>query len=142
MRPILLLGSACCIGFAANGPAQEAPPPSDVTVAAEIREIRQLIEQQNRQLDALSRQFSALKDFVTSNGALQPVAGKPGEADPAPVRTPTSKPTAAASNPGVSAGTSPATANLAPTPNAPGKHTVAKGETLTSIAKRYNIPLA
>ncbi len=32
--------------------------------------------------------------------------------------------------------------NVPPSAGQPGKHTVAKGETLTSIAKRYNIGLA
>lgn len=124
--------------FVATTSAQESAPPTESTVESEIREIRQLIEQQNRQLDALSRQFSALKDYVTSSGTGQQGSAKPvttpGEAAPTNPRTPT-----AATTEGT-VGAPPQ--NVAPTAGAAGKHVVAKGETLTSIAKRYNIPLA
>ncbi|MGV3531289.1 MAG: LysM peptidoglycan-binding domain-containing protein [Chthoniobacteraceae bacterium] len=127
--------------FAAAASAQESPPTPDSTVEAEIREIRQLIEQQNRQLDALSRQFRALKDFLTSEGAIPPGTGKPGAASAGTTGTSAPNASAAPQTAGAVTGTAPA-ANIAPTATAAGKHTGAKGETLTSIAKRYNIPLA
>jgi membrane-bound lytic murein transglycosylase D len=108
-------------------------------VESEIREIRQLLEQQNRQLDALSRQFSALKDYVTSSGGVHPAA----PATPQPSPPPTAA-IAAATPPAASGSATPPPVIAAPpsTPLTAGKHVVAKGETLTSIAKRYNIPLA
>jgi LysM repeat protein len=145
MRLILLLGSAFCLWAAATGVAQESAPSTETSLESEIKEIRQLIEQQNRQLEALSRQFSAMKDYVTSGGGVQP-AGKPvtpPAAAPA-ARTPTPGATPPPSAPAVAAtpaNTAP-DAEGAPAGATPGKHTVAKGETLTSIAKRYNIPLA
>lgn len=131
--------------MAARSPAQEPPAPADATVESEIRELRQLLEQQNRQLEALSRQFSALKDYVASSGGAPPTppatpAAPPAGEAAAPAKTASAPaPSAAPANPTRPSAPTP---SAAPAPGATGKHIVAKGETLTSIAKRYNISLA
>ena len=96
---------------------QEANP------GQELREIRQLIEQQSKQLESIAQQISKLSqtaDFQKSAAAsanpTPPTAPEP--ANPAP-----EVPRAEAVSSGI-------------------KHVVAKGETLTSIAKHYNITVA
>ena len=90
----------------------------------ELRALRQMVEQQSKQLDALTRQVAKLAAAA---------AGRPApKAEPAPTAaTPTPPPTEEFS----------ITAPKAE-PAGPPHHIIVKGETLTSIAKHYNIPVA
>jgi hypothetical protein len=120
----------------------EARPSAD-----EVRALRLMVEKQGQQIDDLRRALEELKR-----------SGPPREANPAPPAPPAAEPA-----PGALAPLSfPATPGT-PTPPAPPppsptaaptevrvekaepahpQHTVAKGETLTSIAKHYNVTIA
>ena len=93
-------------------------------LAEELRALRALVELQSKQIDMLTRQVGKLTAAVEGKTASKPEAEPAPEPPPAP----------AAADDG--------SAN-APKAEAAGppKHTVQKGETLTSIAKHYNIPL-
>lgn len=116
---------ACAI---AAFPAASAFAQENAGLVEELRAVRQMVEQQSKQIDALTRQVAKLAASV--EGKAPPKA----EGAPAAEPPPPAPPPAAA--PGEST----------PAPKAeivgPPKHLVAKGETLTSIAKHYNIPLA
>jgi LysM repeat protein len=93
-------------------------------LAEELRALRALVELQSKQIDMLTRQVAKLTTAVEGKTASKP------DAEPAP--EPPSPPAAAEEG----------TANAPKAELAgPPKHTVQKGETLTSIAKHYNIPL-
>jgi LysM repeat protein len=113
----------------------------DAQMAQEVRELKQLVEQQMKRLDELTVQVGRLVQAVEA----QKAAALPGT----PLKLEAASPPPAFS--GLSElkplpGTPPAAntdAVEAPKAEAVGvKHTVAKGETLTSIAKHYNVPLA
>ena len=135
LRPCVLL-----IVAATSAIAQEpAPPP---TAPDELGALRQAVEQQTKQLEALTRQIAELNRRMAAQqqpAAPAPAAAvPPSGAAPAPAQSPAPAASApAATPPGPEAKPQPASA-----PTEGVKHTVAKGETLTSIAKRYNIPLA
>ena len=110
------------------------PGRADSLELREIRELRQMVEQQSKQLESLSQQVAKLSEAV---GHAKPVASAPSSSTPAaetPAAAPAPAPTAAPS--------SPAPAPEPPRAEAVPKHTVAKGETLTSIAKLYNITVS
>ena len=113
-RPCLLL--LATVGTAiAQEPA--SPPPDELT------QLKAAIENQGRQIEALTKQVAELNQRIEPQKAA-PAAPAPRaqpSAEPAPA--PAQQPELATSESGV-------------------KHTVAKGETLTSIAKRYNIALS
>jgi len=95
----------------------------EVTPAQELRDLRQAVQQQSKQIELLAEQVARLTRALDSR-----------------------------ENPGVAAAT---TSVEAPKPlpefatdvpkaeavNAGPRHVVVKGETLTSIAKQYNIPI-
>lgn len=112
-RPCLLL--LVSIGTAtAQEPA--VPPPAD-----ELSQLKTAIENQSRQIEALTQQVTELNRRL---GPAQKPAAEAASATPvSPETNPAPQPELATTESGV-------------------KHTVAKGETLTSIAKRYNIPLS
>jgi LysM repeat protein len=96
------------------------PGHADSIELREIRELRQIVEQQSKQLETLAQQVAKLGETLAHQ---KPAAAGEAPATPAPA------------------------APAAPTPEAPRaeavpKHTVAKGETLTSIAKLYNITVS
>lgn len=93
----------------------------DSAAAQEIRELRALVEKQSRQIETLTEQIARL------NHAL----GQKAAAAPIPVATPVA--------PAPAAEFSSETAKAEPPEGR--RHVVIKGETLTSIAKHYNIPL-
>jgi LysM repeat protein len=117
--------------------------------AQEIRELKQLMEQQMKRIDELTVQVGRLVQAVEAQkaaalsgpvpkrevGAPPPFSGL-GELKLQPTKPPATDTEAAKSEA--------AREPEAPKAEAVGglKHTVAKGETLTSIAKQYNIPLA
>jgi LysM repeat protein len=117
-RPLLLL---VAVGGAAFG-QQPASPKQ----AVNLDPLKEAIEKQGRQIEALTQQIAELNRRLAA-----PKEATPGEPAPPPPPDITPPP-AAAEIP-----------KAEPVPQSAGiKHTVAKGETLTSIAKRYNIPLA
>ena len=87
----------------------------------ELREVRALVEQQAKQIDALTTQVSRLNHLIAEKVV----------AAPAPEATVAAK----SADPFANAPKAEAA------PEAP-RHIVVKGETLTSIAKHYNVTLA
>jgi LysM repeat protein len=114
-RQMVLPRSAICAAFAASlaaaSCAQDAAPGDDPIV--ELRALRHTIEFQSQQISALTEQVARLTARLEGRTApAAPVEAAAPEEPAAPAET--------------------------PTPSGP-SHTVGKGETLTSIAKRYNI---
>lgn len=108
--------------LAMSGQCAFAEEPPDL--AGELRALRALVEQQSKQIDALTRQVAKLAAAVEGKTAAK--------AEPEPVPEPAPAP----------APPEDGTANAPKAePAGPPKHVVQKGETLTSIAKHYNIPL-
>ena len=105
---MLCLAAALTL-LAPLAPAEETQP------AQELRELRSVIEQQAKQIEALTQQVAKLAQLIE---ATTPA---PAAAEPAPI--PPEEPAAVK-------------------PEVLGqRHIVVKGETLTSIAKQYNVPL-
>jgi LysM repeat protein len=101
----------------------------------ELRELRKMVEAQNKQIEALTAQVSRLSAALDGKPVAEP-AHTPAPANPSPAANP---PPAAKPAP-------PATEEFSPTaPKAESaipQHVIMKGETLTSIAKQYNVSLA
>ena len=110
IRTLGMLRIAAALSLLATlAPAEETQP------AQELRELRSVIEQQAKQIEALTQQVAKLAQLIE---ATTPA---PAAAEPAPI--PTEEPSAVK-------------------PEVLGqRHIVVKGETLTSIAKQYNVPL-
>jgi LysM repeat protein len=116
--------------------------------AQEIRELKLLLEMQMKRIDELTVQVGRLVQAIEA----QKAAGLPGQAPKREVGTqpPFSGVTELKLQPAKPPGDGDATVSAQPrdteAPKAEAvagvRHTVAKGETLTSIAKQYNIPLA
>jgi LysM repeat protein len=125
--------------------AQEPASPS--SEKADLHALRQMVEQQGKQIDALAREIAQLSEQIADLHKPSGVAGvAPAPAARAEGAAPAAAgPTEGASEPAPAApGAGPADAPKAEAVTSPGgslKHTVAKGETLTSIAKQYNIPV-
>lgn len=111
---------AALLAFPAGSRSEEP-----AALVEELRALRQLVEQQSKQLETLTRQVAKL-------------AGSP---DAKSSTVSDSEPAAAAPAPAAPASEDFTTVRKAE-PAGPPKHVVVKGETLTSIAKHYNIPLA
>lgn len=116
--PLLIASSAAAV-LARSAMAQEAAP------AQELRELRAAVQQQARQIEALAEQI----------GRLTRALEGPKAADAA-VEVPRAAPEAAAE-----AAKTEAIPKAEAVPAGP-RHVVAKGETLTSIARHYNIAVA
>lgn len=112
----IFVTTAALLTFSAVAPAED--PAGWIE---ELRALRQVVEQQSRQLDALTRQVAKLAAAA--------------EGKPAPQAEPEPAPAAPA------AGEFSINAPKAE-PAGPPRHIIVKGETLTSIAKHYNIPVA
>lgn len=98
--------------------------------AQELRELRQAVQQQSRQIELLAEQIGRLTRVLENQKAPDASTAAAGVDIPKPTAEPV-----------------PETPKAEPVPKAEassggGKHVVAKGETLTSIAKQYNIPIA
>jgi LysM repeat protein len=112
--------------------------------AQELREMRQAIEQQSKQIQLLTEQIGKLTKALEGQKAPESSAAKPAEAAAAAPTTSIEAPKPA----GDAAAEGPKVETTAPKAEAvvdasgASKHTVTKGETLTSIAKHYNIPIA
>jgi len=119
-RPICAVALAL---FTTAAIRAEEPAP----LIEELRALRQMVEQQSKQLETLTRQVAKLA------GNADAKATPAAEPEPAVPNTP-----APAAAPASEDFTTVRKAEAA----GPPKHVVVKGETLTSIAKHYNIPLA
>lgn len=102
--------------------------------AQELHELRQAVEQQSKQIEMLAEQVGKLTRVVEGQKAPEsaPTPAVPTTSIEAP------KP---AAEPAAEAPKAEAVPKAEAAPGGP-KHTVAKGETLTSIAKHYNISIA
>jgi len=108
----------CCLPGALLAEAPSAAPAGD-----ELKILRQMLEQQSRQLDVLAQEIARLNLLLEGKTPASPgVAPSPAEA---PAGADSSIPKAVA-------------AEAAPSAGGP-VHIVAKGETLTAIAKRYKV---
>jgi LysM repeat protein len=108
-----------------------------------LHELRQAVQQQTRQIEILAEQVGKLTRVLENQkGGEATVKTSDPTPPPAPAATATSsvdaaKPTAEATT------EAPKTEGVPKADAVPGtKHAVAKGETLTSIAKHYNIFIA
>ena len=108
---------------------------ADAPLTQEVHELRRDVQMQAKKIEALSEQILRLTQLVeTAKAAPAPVPMPPPTATteivrPAPAPAPVPPPAPEPEIPKAEAVPPPA------------KHTVEKGETLTSIAKHYNIPL-
>jgi LysM repeat protein len=107
-----LLSLALVSSIWAQTPASPAPSSSDV---APLQALAKKIDEQNAKIDALSQQILKLQQEI-ANKRPGIIIGESPEA------TSTAVPAETAGRPG-----------------APNTHTVARGETLTSIAKQYKV---
>lgn len=115
----------------------EAPAPPHVAPAGadDLHAMRQLLEQQGREIDSLTQQVARLSQLLETPraNAAQPAATAAFSA---------ATPAAAQSTSPVPA-EPPRAAAAAPAEPEPGaRHVVAKGETLTVIAKQYKVSIA
>lgn len=117
-----------CLGALSVLPAAAQTETSELR---EIRELRALVEQQLKQIETLSAQVAKLTAALDTQ--------KPAAPSPAPAPAPAAPETAPAPPP---APTPTAEAPRAEAVSDETKHVVEKGETLTSIAKHYNISVA
>ncbi len=117
----VLIAAFVCRGFA------EEPSPAP---GAEVADLRKAIEHQSAQIEALSQQVAKLTQLLEKHPPGGVIA--PGDSS-APGRSPS--PTETSDVPKATAVPS------APPPSGP-THVVAKGETLTSIAKLYKVSVA
>ena len=126
MKPLAVHLSAlclCCVSIYAQSPARSLAPSSD---SARLDMLAKKIDEQNAKIDLLSQQILKLEQQL-SNARPSVI---PAESTPsAPITTSTTAPVA----PMHHATPAPAAAMGGNT------HTVERGETLTSIAKMYNV---
>lgn len=125
-----LLAAPWALGLFLSGvPVASA---QDSIALREIRELRQLLDQQSKQLQTLTEQVTKLNQALESQkggsdpavrGVPAPPASPPEPASPSPppgVEIPKAEAAVSSGN----------------------KHVVAKGETLTAIAKQHNVSIA
>jgi LysM repeat protein len=106
---------------------------ADAPLTQEVHELRRDVQLQAKKIEALSEQILRLTQLMEERGRVTSITpSAPATAAPTPTvqTTETAKPKAEAEIPKAE----PVTPSV--------QHTVAKGETLTSIAKQYNIPLS
>ena len=113
--PFSLLAALSAFVFTlASAQAEEATP------AQELRDLRQAVQQQSKQIELLAEQVARLTRALDSQ--KNPEAAASTEPPKSAPEFATDVPKAEAVNAGP-------------------RHVVVKGETLTSIAKQYNIPI-
>jgi LysM repeat protein len=120
-RTVQLLPLVVAGGFLASSIGSQAQDTAGWIT--ELRELRKAVELQSKQIEVLNQQVAKLTAAV--------------EGKPAPAATSASPSPSAAANTEEFAPSAPA----ATADPGPPKHVVMKGETLTSIAKHYNIGL-
>jgi LysM repeat protein len=118
----------CALSLAARGFAQEPSPAPTVDTA----ELRKMIEHQSAQIEALTQQVSKLTQLLERRPAGSTTIA-PGDFSPSSSR----------SSPPPEMTDVPKAVAVPPAPVVTGPtHVVAKGETLTSIAKLYKVSVA
>jgi LysM repeat protein len=117
----------CILGIAAATP--RGARCEDAQFTQELKNLEQAVQEQSKRIDSLTQQVAKLRLLLeTKNDAAPPPAAAEEPPKPAAEAAPEApKAEAVPKAEPVAGGT---------------KHVVAKGETLTSIAKHYNIPLA
>lgn len=119
---IRLLRIAALFGLTAIvAPAQDAASPAE-----ELSALRKAVEQQAKQIESLTQQVAKLAAALEGKSA--PSAGTATSTEAAPAPAPGKEEFS--------------TTNAPKAEPAQPHHIVVKGETLTSIAKQYNVPLA
>jgi LysM repeat protein len=126
MSRILLSLSACLLAVTIR--AQAPPPPA---VEARLDALGKKLDEQNTKIDLLSQQILKLQQQLGGGDSRPGVMI--GEGAPSPARSTST----------TSTSTSPSTSTAAPAASVPpgNSHIVARGETLTSIAKTYNVSI-
>ena len=99
------------------------------TAQQELRDLRQAVQQQSKQIEVLAEQVGRLTRVLEAQKS-------PDTSVSSPVETPKPAAEPATEAPKAEAVPKPESAAGGP------RHVVAKGETLTSIAKQYNISIA
>jgi LysM repeat protein len=128
--------------FAPITHAQEGAPPAAGSVQEELKALRQLIEQQSKQIDTLTAQITRLGGELERRNMVTPSAGLAENKDTPDVGA---SPAPAGAAP---AGTAPTAAGTAAAPTAkvvspaPNTHIVVKGDSLDKIAKQNNTTVA
>jgi LysM repeat protein len=130
------------LAFAVSAAAVPCVQAEDTAAAQELRELRQAVQQQGKQIELLAEQVGKLTRALEAQKGVE--TAKPAEPAPAPTVTTSTIETAKPVPEVAPAAAEPAKSEGIPKAEAvPGtKHVVAKGETLTSIAKHYNISIA
>jgi LysM repeat protein len=131
----LILAFGVCTATVPQMRAEDSPN------AQELHALRQAVEQQSKQIEMLAEQVGRLTRALDQRKSAEPTV-KTTEATPAPAPATTtsieSNKPAPESTPEAPKGEEVPKAEAVPGT----KHVVAKGETLTSIAKHYNISIA
>jgi len=124
------LSLACLLGLW----VQSAPAQDSAGWIEELRELRKAVELQSKQIEVLTQQVAKLAAANAANAAsagksTEPSVTTSSEAAPAPAAAPTAP------------GKDDFNVANAPKAEAVPHHVIVKGETLTSIAKQYNVSL-
>ncbi len=123
MSRLLVCFCACLLAGAASA---QTPPDSNFSAEAKLDVLTKKIEEQNTKIDLLSQQILKLQQQLSSSANASSRPGvMVGEGAPSP------------------AGSTITTSTSTPAPSPAGgtSHIVTRGETLTSIAKTYNISI-
>lgn len=114
-----------------TGRVESGAPTTGTPAAQEMRAIRQLLEQQTRQLETLTQQVAKLNQMVESSHSIAPL--------PSPAAQDMPPSSAQEPNPAAAGTPEPPRAEL---PDIGTTHIVTRGETLTSIAKQYKVTIS
>jgi LysM repeat protein len=138
--PVLCALACAFTGVARAQDASPTPAASGAGNSEDVRVLRQLIEQQSRQIEALTQQVSKL------NQLLEARQGSVATAGATPASTQNMPPVQESNAPGSTNASAPGAEPPRATAAAPEggglTHVVARGETLTSIAKHYKVSVA
>ena len=118
---------SCALGVFLIGAG--AASGQDSIALREIRDLRQVLEQQSKQIETLTQQVTKLNQALEAQKTSAPAAP---QSAPAPATEPALAP------PSGSVAEIRKAEPVAPS----NKHVVAKGETLTSIAKQHNVGIS
>ena len=128
--------------FAALGLLVLATTPGiaqDSGMAEELRQLRKTVDQQSKQIEMLTREVARLGTALegkASTGASSTPSAASNPSAPAPSSKPDTPPAPAAPTEDFAANPPPKAEPAHP------QHIVVKGDTLTSVAKQYNITIA
>jgi LysM repeat protein len=134
----LLAGPALAQEAAASSPPAAKAESGSPDVAHEVGELRKAVDKQALQLEMLTRELSLLRQKLDGAASSSAAAKSTTDAKPAAPTPPEVTPAAPAPAPEEKKEPD---VQRAEATGGGVKHIVAKGETLTSIAKQYNIPV-